>query len=120
VNEIFEALVAGGYKAETEEEANAKRGLRIALTKNSQTFYRVPSGAYGLLEWYPNAKPQTVEEEPPRAKPRRGRPPKKQIRRGRPPAAAKEPKKAEEPENVIDLPSFEGLRAVPLKASGAG
>src|SRR5260221_9452475 len=61
VNEIFDGLVAGGYKPDTSDELNAKRGLRIALTKNSAAFYRVPSGAYGLLEWYPNAKAQKPE-----------------------------------------------------------
>jgi hypothetical protein len=87
VNEIFDALISGGYKPETDDEENAKRGLRIALTKNSVTFYRVPGGAYGLLEWYPNAKPQTAEDQPPKRK--RGRPRKtEQKRRGRPPKAA--------------------------------
>jgi len=73
VNEIFDALISGGYTPETDDEDNAKRGLRIALTKNSVTFYRVPGGpsgdTYGLLEWYPNAKPQTEDD----AKPPRGR-----------------------------------------------
>jgi hypothetical protein len=121
VNEIFSALSTGGYKPETDDEANAKRGLRIALTKNSSTFYRVPGGAYGLLEWYENAKPQ-VEDD---AKPvkRRGRPPKKkQARRGRPPGAEKAKAPTEQPEeseNVIDLKGFGGA-AAPLKASGAG
>ena len=101
VNEIFEALSAGGYKPETDDDANAKRGLRIALSKNSQTFYRVPGGAYGLLAWYPNAKPQTDDTEPAHAKPRRGRPPKKKrTRQGRPPGVHG---KTKEPDNVIDL-----------------
>ena len=115
VNEIFDALIMGGYKPETNDEANAKRGLRIALTKNSYVFYRVSSDAsdggstYGLLEWYPNAKPQKPDDDaPPKAK--RGRPAKgKQAKRGRPskaasasvtpksPTAAAEPKKAEGP-----------------------
>jgi hypothetical protein len=93
VNEIFEALISGGYTADAADENNAKRGLRIALTKNSQTFYRLPGGAYGLLEWYPNAKPQDEEDEPKRGKRKRGRPPKSGARRGRPPKA-KEPEKA--------------------------
>ena len=104
VNEIFDALLAGGYVPDTEDEQNAKRGLRIALTKNSQTFYRVAqrgdaAGAYGLLEWYPNAKPQTDDEDKP--KPKRGRPPKVKAKKkpGRPPkAAVREPD-----ENVVDL-----------------
>lgn len=56
VNEIYDALVQGGYRFETRDVANAKRGLRIALTKSSTTFHRV-GDSYGLLEWYPSAKP---------------------------------------------------------------
>jgi hypothetical protein len=99
--EIFDALIAGGYKPETDDVENAKRGLRIALTKNSQTFYRVPSGAYGLLEWYPNAKPQKADDDDAPAAPahkrKRGRPPKNKQQRGRPPKAKPVA------ENVIDL-----------------
>jgi DNA mismatch repair ATPase MutL len=118
VNEIYEALIAGGYKPDTEDELNAKRGLRIALTKNSQTFYRVSqrgdaAGTYGLLEWYPNAKPQESDDDVP-VKRKRGRPPKaKKQKRGRPPgktAAAKnaddkpESKKATaSADNIVDL-----------------
>jgi len=54
VNEIYDALVAGGFKFETRDEANAKRGLRIALSKNTTTFHKV-GNAYGLSEWYPAA-----------------------------------------------------------------
>src|SRR5688572_25826046 len=34
LNDIFNALTAGGYKFETKNEENAKRGLRQSLTKN--------------------------------------------------------------------------------------
>ena len=103
VNEIFDALITGGYKPETDDQENAKRGLRIALTKNSYMFRRVSSdtseggSTYGLLEWYPNAKPQRADDDA-APKRKRGRPPKtkKQKRRGRP------PKKAA-PDNVVDL-----------------
>jgi hypothetical protein len=91
VNEIFDALVEGGYKPETSDELHAKRGLRIALTKNSYLFYRVSSdrseggSTYGLLEWYPNAKPQTPDDDAP-PKRKRGRPAKvNKQKRGRPP-----------------------------------
>lgn len=117
VNEIFDALVAGGYKPETSDREHAKRGLRIALTKNSYLFYRVSTDAtegghtYGLLEWYPNAKPQKPDDDaPPKGK--RGRPAKaakKQKRAGRPPGPPKaKPKPASaddagEPENIVDF-----------------
>jgi len=91
VNEIYDALIQGGYKPETSDAEYAKRGLRIALTKNSYLFYRVSSdraeggSTYGLLEWYPNAKPQSPDDDEP-VKRKRGRPPKAQKpKRGRPP-----------------------------------
>ena len=56
VNEIYEAMVAGGFQFEAKNDENAKRGLRISLTKNSRDFCRVPNGAYGLLDWYPNVR----------------------------------------------------------------
>ena len=90
------AFSAGGDGGRRPPELRSayKRGLRIALTKNSVTFYRLPSGAYGLLEWYPNAKPQSPGEPPKR---KRGRPRKsEQKRRGRPP-------KAKAAENVVDI-----------------
>jgi hypothetical protein len=101
VNEIFDALISGGYQAETDDLENAKRGLRIALTKNFVTFYRIdggPSGSsYGLLEWYPKAKPQTPGDEN-KPKRKRGRPRKSEQKqkRGRPP-------KAKPTGNVVDL-----------------
>ena len=57
VREIFDALKQGGFKFETKDDANAERGLRQSLTKNSVTFHKLPNGTYGLLEWYPSAKP---------------------------------------------------------------
>lgn len=56
VSEIHEALVRGGFKFETKNAANAIRGLRQSLTKNSATFHKLPGGEYGLLEWYPSAR----------------------------------------------------------------
>lgn len=56
VNEIYAALIEGGFAFDTRNEDNAKRGLRISLSKNSVTFHRLPNGKFGLLEWYPAAK----------------------------------------------------------------
>jgi hypothetical protein len=115
VNEIFDALIAGGYQPETTDEENAKRGLRIALTKNSVTFYRIAGGtagdSYGLLTWYPNAKPQTTETAGGKSstKGKRGRPPKtKHKSRGRPRKAAR---------NVVDLPKSETATSKEAAAS---
>ncbi len=56
VNEIYAALIEGGFAFDTRNEENAKRGLRVSLTKNSVTFHKLPNGKYGLLDWYPGAK----------------------------------------------------------------
>ena len=61
VNEIYDALVSGGYEFDAKDALNAKRGLRISLTKNSATFSRLRNGRYGLLVWYPTAKGQRAE-----------------------------------------------------------
>jgi hypothetical protein len=63
VNDIFAALKNGGFKFETKDDGNAKNGLRISLRKNSSIFHRLPGGAYGLLAWYPNAKPPKDDDE---------------------------------------------------------
>lgn len=56
VAEIYEAMRAGSYNFETDSSENAKRNLRISLTKNAAVFHKLPSGKYGLVEWYPAAK----------------------------------------------------------------
>lgn len=56
INEIYSALLEGGYAFETKNEENAKRGLRISITKNTALFHKLPNGKIGLLAWYPNAK----------------------------------------------------------------
>jgi hypothetical protein len=56
VSEIYDSMVKGGYKFDAKSAANAKRSLRISLTKNSVTFHKLPNGNYGLREWYPNAR----------------------------------------------------------------
>jgi hypothetical protein len=60
VNEIYASLVEGGFAFDTRNEENAKRGLRVSLTKNSVTFHKLPNGKYGLLEWYPSARTKRV------------------------------------------------------------
>ena len=55
VADIHQALVAGGYEFNTKNDENAKRSLRISLTKNT-IFHKLPNGQYGMLAWYPNAK----------------------------------------------------------------
>ena len=64
VNEIYEAMVAGGYKFETSNVDNAKRVLRISLAKNSATFHKLPNGEYGLRTWYPAIKDSKAKAPP--------------------------------------------------------
>ena len=57
VNEIYEALYDGGFKFESKDAKNAKRGIRISLTKNTSIFHRLPDGRhFGLAKWYPDIK----------------------------------------------------------------
>jgi hypothetical protein len=65
VAEIHETLVRGGFKFDAKDDDNAKRGIRISLTKNTGVFHKLPNGLYGLLTWYPNAKPPKKADETP-------------------------------------------------------
>lgn len=56
VNELFAALTEGGFAFDSKNDDNAKRGLRISLTKNTATFHKLPTGKFGLLEWYPGVR----------------------------------------------------------------
>nr|WP_281720028.1 hypothetical protein [Nitrosomonas nitrosa] len=56
INEIYDALISGGYDFQTKNEDNAKRALRSSVSKNTAAFVRVGGSgdaAYGLKEWYP-------------------------------------------------------------------
>ena len=57
VNEIHEALVAGGYQFQTKSDEVARQSLRNSLSKNTTTFHKLPNSRFGMLSWYPNAKP---------------------------------------------------------------
>jgi len=64
VNEIYQALVRGGYKFNAKNKVNAKRSLYISLGKNTTTFHRLPTSSgvaddevvFGLLSWYPEVR----------------------------------------------------------------
>lgn len=62
--EIYDTLIEGGYKFETDNEANRLTGLRISLRKASAIFHRLPDGKrYGLLAWYKNVKKPKGNQE---------------------------------------------------------
>lgn len=70
--EIFDALSAGGFEFEAQDETTALISLRATLRKNSGTFHKLPNGQYGLRAWYPNAKapkPDEEEKTPPAKRP---------------------------------------------------
>ena len=59
IDEIFAALRDGGYDLETvsaKSESEQKRGVAISVAKNTLAFVKLPTGDWGLLEWYPNIK----------------------------------------------------------------
>jgi hypothetical protein len=64
--DVYEALAKGGLAFEAKDKTIAIIGVRATLRKNSSLFHRLPSGEYGLLSWYPNAKPPKEEEPPTR------------------------------------------------------
>jgi len=56
LNEIFDALVSGGYEFNTKSDQVSRISLNNQLGKNP-VFYRLPNKQWGLLEWYPKARP---------------------------------------------------------------
>jgi hypothetical protein len=72
VTEIHDALVKGGYLFDTKDETNSKNSLRVSLGKNP-LFHKLPNGGWGLLTWYPKARPPkengAAEEDGPSTKP---------------------------------------------------
>jgi len=65
INELHASLSEGNYLFETKDEANAKRGIRISVTKNSAIFHKLPNGKIGLLEWYPGVKAPKAKKTAP-------------------------------------------------------
>ena len=53
IDEIHDALSAGGYQFDAKL---GKRGMAIAIAKNTHTFHKLPNGKIGLMEWYPDVK----------------------------------------------------------------
>lgn len=55
LDEIYQELLAGGFEFAGKNEGIKKRGLAISMSKN-QKFTRLSNDAWGLTEWYPDAK----------------------------------------------------------------
>ena len=62
VSEIYNAMVAGGYQFQTDNDTYAKRGIYSIIARES-VFHQIPGGGVGLASWYPAAKPKTPEDE---------------------------------------------------------
>ena len=62
LDEIFIELSAGGFKFEGKDEGIQKRGLAIAMGKNTAKFHKLPNNTWGLTEWYPKAKESKEKE----------------------------------------------------------
>lgn len=61
-DDLYAALVAGGFDFETPSEPNAKRILAISLGKNV-LFQRTPNGHWGLRKWYGKGTKRKGEAE---------------------------------------------------------
>jgi len=55
--EMFAALKTGGFVFGAKDDTTAIVVLRAMLRKNTQMFYKLQNGTYGLRSWYPNVKP---------------------------------------------------------------
>jgi hypothetical protein len=128
VNEIYAALVEGGFTFETKNDLNAKRGLRDALMKNSGAFHRV-GDAYGLVEWYPKPpRPEKPSKKPKRKAKKKATPAPAAAKPAAPKPAAKDnldfmrgkptskPAPATSGDNVVDLKQPKTPAASPTAA----
>lgn len=73
VNEIYNSMKDGGYKFDAKDEENAMRGISISMCKNVVKFHRLPSGKFGLTEWYPELKGKPTEDKQEKRKRRKKR-----------------------------------------------
>jgi hypothetical protein len=64
VDEIYEHLMAGGFKFEgTGTEENQKRALKIAMVKNTAQFAKIGENVFGLRTWYGMRAPRRKNGE---------------------------------------------------------
>jgi hypothetical protein len=76
VAEIYDAMEKGGFNFQATKPEYAKRGI-YGILGGDETFHKLPGGEYGLLEWYPAAKPRREEgasKPKPRLKPKKAQP----------------------------------------------
>lgn len=56
IDEIYAALLEGGFKFDAKNDSTAKRSLAISLAKNTATFEKLRSGHIGLRTWYQGSR----------------------------------------------------------------
>jgi hypothetical protein len=61
LDELYEALISGGYDPENKNEGIAKRNVAITLAKNP-AFNRLPNETWGMREWYGLKAPKKSKE----------------------------------------------------------
>lgn len=54
IDDLFDALKRGGFNFASNDVDKQKMGLAVSLGKNTVTFRKLPSGLFGLAEWYGN------------------------------------------------------------------
>ena len=64
IREIYEEMQNGGYRFDAKDDDLAMRGITISMRKNVVKFHRLPSGKFGLTEWYPDLKERKEETVP--------------------------------------------------------
>jgi hypothetical protein len=62
--EILSELERGAFdfKAAGWKDNDRTRALAISLSKNTQTFNRLPNGSFGLLSWYPEVQKRAKKQ----------------------------------------------------------
>jgi hypothetical protein len=56
-DELMKTLISGGFDFDSLgwKETDRLRSFTMTLAKNTKAFHRLPGGAFGLPEWYPEA-----------------------------------------------------------------
>ena len=100
--EIYDEMRAGGYKFDAKDDENAMRGISISMSKNVAKFHKLPSGKFGLREWYPELKgdlPEDKQEKPKKKRRKKRKKSKKKKANKESISPEKVPEQAESTEN---------------------
>ena len=62
--EIYDALKQGGFDFEGKDEDSSLAALREMLRKRSNFFHKLPTGSYGLTNWYEHIKQSKPQHKP--------------------------------------------------------